>query len=57
MMKGLMFRNSVETDLINDKKGLESLPGIICCVLLHGPAMELIIVLHYMYIRNKKYVL
>ena len=33
----------VETDLINDKKGLEGLSGIICCVLWHGPVMEFIL--------------
>ena len=46
---------SVETDVINDEKGFESLPGIICCVFWHGPVMEFIPYLPYMYISNKKY--
>ena len=41
MINDLMFSNTVlKQDLINDKKGLESLPEIICCVLWHGPVME-----------------
>ena len=35
----------------------ESLPEIICCILWHGPVMEFLTYLHYMYISNKKYVL
>ena len=41
MINDLMFSNIVlKQDLINDKKGLESLPEIICCVLWHGPVTE-----------------
>ena len=51
----MMFRNIVlKQDLINDKKGLVSLPDIICCVLWHGPVMEFILYLHCMYINNNK---
>ena len=36
-----MLRHIVlKQDLINDKKGLESLPGIICCVLWDGQVMQ-----------------
>ena len=55
MMKDLTVL--LETVLRLDKKGLESLPEIICCVLWHGPVMEVLTYLHYMYISNKKYVL
>ena len=55
MINDLMFRNIVlKQDLINDKKGHESLPEINCCVLWHGPVMEFILYLHFMYINNKK---
>ena len=55
MMNDLMFSNIVlKQDLINDKKRLESLPEIICCVLWHGPVTEFILYLHCMYINNKK---
>ena len=55
MINDLMFSNIVlKQDLINDKKGLESLPEIICCVLWLGPVMEFILYLHCMYINNKK---
>ena len=58
MVNDLMFRNTVlKPDLINYKKGLESLPEIICCVLWHRPVMEFILYLHCMYINNKKNVL
>ena len=55
MMKDLTVL--LETVLRLDKKGLESLPEIICCVLWHGSVMEVLTYLHYMYISNKKYVL
>ena len=50
-----MFSNKVlKQDLVNDRKGLESLSEIICCVLWHGPVMEFILYLHCMYINSTK---
>ena len=55
MINDLMFSNIVlKQDLINDKKGLESLPEIICCALWHGLVMEFILYMHCMYINIKK---
>ena len=55
MINDLMFSDIVlKQDLINDKKGLESLPEIICCVLWHGQVMKFILYLHCMYTNNKK---
>ena len=55
MINYLMFSNIVlKQELINDKKGLESLPETICCVLWHVPVMEFILYLHCMYVNNKK---
>ena len=55
MLNDLVYSNIVlKQDLINDRKGLESLPEIICCVLWHGPVMEFILNLHCMCINNKK---
>ena len=57
MINDLLLSNIVlKQDLINDKKGLESLPEIIYCVLWHGPVMEFILDLHCIYINNKKFI-
>ena len=50
-------RGHIPSRLAKRQKGLKSLPGIICCVLWHGPVLEFILYLHCMFINNKKYVL
>ena len=47
MINDLMFSKIVlKQDLINDKKGLESLSEIICCVIWHGPVIEFALYVH-----------